>query len=44
MHIEDIIKSDSLVSEIKVIVYATKSGSYMKSQLQKYILYEYIPM
>lgn len=29
---------------LRVIVYATKSGSYMKSQLQKYIPYEYIPM
>ena len=29
---------------LRVIVYTTKSGSYMKSQMQKYIPYEYIPM
>lgn len=29
---------------LRVIVFATKSGSYMKAQLQKYIPYEYIPM
>lgn len=29
---------------LRVIVYATKSGSYVKSQIQKYIPYEYIPM
>ena len=32
MHIEDIIKSDSLVSEIKVIVYATIGlSNFMKN-------------
>ena len=29
---------------LRVIVYATKSGSYHKVQMQKYIPYEYVPM
>ena len=31
-------------TSIRVIIYATKSGSYMKSQIQKYVPYEYIPL
>lgn len=30
-------------TSLRVIVYATKSGSYLKSQIQKYIPYEYVP-
>ena len=29
---------------LRVIIYATKSGSYHKAQIQKYIPYEYVPL
>lgn len=44
-HCMDMIESlprDGATS-LRVIVYATKSGSYLKSQIQKYIPYEYVP-
>lgn len=31
-------------TSLRVILYATKSGSYMKYQMQKYIPYEYVPV
>ena len=31
-------------TSLRVIIYATNSGSYLRSQMQKYVPYEYVPM
>ena len=31
-------------TSLRVIIYATASGSYLRSQMQKYVPYEYVPM